>query len=522
LALPGIRNTPNTIITTPYSNDYRVDVLIEGRNVSWNLTGNKSSPTAVTYSFALQPAYVTDAEDTRGFAPFTTAQKEAVRSFIQLVNAIVNLNLSEIVETAQPTTPYGQIRLANNTQSYAGYAKMPDAEGPGAGDVFISNTTINSSYARGSFDYDTLIHEIAHAIGLKHPGNYATDGEPDDEPGNYLASSEDSKLVSVVSYVEHPQDLQRIDFAPYDLLALDYLYGLRPYKTDNTTYTYTDTVGGQLQTIYDTGGTDTIDFSQVSTPTAINLNGGSSSSAGKISSDSSSERAQNNIQMAFGTEIERVIGSPQADQITGNGSANMVTGGGGNDQINGGAGTDTAIFQLARSNYSVAISGNSTTVTSQSGNEGIDTLTNIERLSFADGAVALDLSGMSGMAYRIYKAAFNRDPMSGDKAGLGYWIGQMDRGMNLLEVSARFIDSNEFRSLYGTNPSNAEFLTKVYQNVLGRQPEAAGYNWWLNQLNTNPEKTKAKVLADFAESTENQTGVLGLIGNGIAYEQWVG
>jgi hypothetical protein len=94
--------------------------------------------------------------------------------------------------------------------------------------------------------------------------------------------------------------------------------------------------------------------------------------------------------------------------------------------------------------------------------------------------------------------------------------------MNLQEVSARFIDSNEFRSLYGSNPSNAEFLTKVYQNVLGRQPEAEGYNWWLNQLNTNPEKTKSKVLSDFAESPENQTGVLSLIGSGIAYEPWVG
>jgi len=52
--------------------------------------------------------------------------------------------------------------------------------------------------------------------------------------------------------------------------------------------------------------------------------------------------------------------------------------------------------------------------------------------------------------------------------------------------------------------------------------EAQGYNWWLNELNTNPEKTKAKVLADFAESAENQTGVVSLIGNGITYEPWVG
>jgi hypothetical protein len=513
--------TPTTVIVTPYSNDYRVDVLIEGRSVSWNPSGNKSSATPVTYSFALTPAYLSG-DNALGFMPFTAAQKESVRSFLNLANSILNISFTEVTENTSPTTPYGQIRMANVTTNSAGYAHMPGDDGSETGDVFISTATIDSAYAPGSFDYDTLIHEVAHAIGLKHPGNYSVGGAPSTEPGNYLANTEDSKLISVVSYVEHPQELQRIDFGPYDLLALDYLYGLRPYKTDNTSYSYNDSVGRQLQTIYDTGGTDTIDFSQVSTPTIINLNGGSSSSAGKISSDPSSERAQNNIQIAFGTEIERVIGSPQADQITGNGSANTLAGGGGNDQINGGAGTDTATFQLTRSNYIVTISGTSTTITSRAGSEGVDTLTGVERLSFSDGAVALDLSGISGMAYRIYKAAFNRDPMNGDKGGLGYWIGQMDRGMNLLEVSARFIDSNEFRSLYGSNPTNAEFLTKVYQNVLGRQPEAEGYNWWLNQLNTNPEKTKPKVLADFAESAENQSGVLGLIGAGIAYEAWMG
>ena len=112
--------------------------------------------------------------------------------------------------------------------------------------------------------------------------------------------------------------------------------------------------------------------------------------------------------------------------------------------------------------------------------------------------------------------------MKGDTSGLGYWIGQMDGAMDLIEVSARFVDSKEFRDLYGTSPTNAQFLTKLYQNVLGRSPEAAGYNWWLNELNTNPSKTKAKVLADFSESAENQTGVASLIGNGITYEPWVG
>jgi len=140
-----------------------------------------------------------------------------------------------------------------------------------------------------------------------------------------------------------------------------------------------------------------------------------------------------------------------------------------------------------------------------------------KRVEFTDKTVALDTEAVGGQAYRVYKAAFNREP---DQGGLGYWIAQMDSGMNMVEVAARFIDSNEFRSIYGNNPSDAVFLTRVYQNVLGREPEPTGYNWWLNELRTNPEKTRAKVLADFSESAENKVGVSSLISAGVVFQPY--
>ncbi len=171
------------------------------------------------------------------------------------------------------------------------------------------------------------------------------------------------------------------------------------------------------------------------------------------------------------------------------------------------------------SKYRIQKIGSAVVITDQFGNGGADTLVGIERVQFTSKALAFDIEGVAGKGYRVYKAAFNREP---DQGGLGYWIDQMDDGMDMVDVAARFIDSNEFRSLYGQNPTNAEFLTKVYTNVLGRTPDQGGYDWWLNELNTNPSKTRAKVLADFAESGENQVGVASLIGNGITYEPWVG
>ena len=50
-----------------------------------------------------------------------------------------------------------------------------------------------------------------------------------------ISNALDSKMLSVVSYAEHEDYMQRIDFAPYDLLALKYLYGLKPQNLgDNT------------------------------------------------------------------------------------------------------------------------------------------------------------------------------------------------------------------------------------------------------------------------------------------------
>jgi cyclophilin family peptidyl-prolyl cis-trans isomerase len=149
-------------------------------------------------------------------------------------------------------------------------------------------------------------------------------------------------------------------------------------------------------------------------------------------------------------------------------------------------------------------------------------LVDFSRILLSDKTIALDLDGSAGQAYRVYKAAFDRDPMQGDTVGLGYWITQMDEGMDMVEVAARFIDSDEFRALYGTNPTNGEFLTKVYNNVLDRDPDAGGYDWWMDQLENNPEKSWGKVLADFSESPENQTNVAELIANGIVFDPWVG
>ena len=221
-----------------------------------------------------------------------------------------------------------------------------------------------------------------------------------------------------------------------------------------------------------------------------------------------------------------LVGTDAIDRLLGGGGSDRFYSSKNDDLLDGGDGIDAVTFKGQSNDFDIEKLGSNWVVRDTRGdtavNQGENTLTNIERVAFEDKVLALDTEGTAGKAFRIYKAAFNRDPTQNDPIGIGFWIDQLDKAMDLIEVSARFVDSNEFRSLYGIEPTNAQFLTKLYQNVLGRDPESSGYSWWLNELNTNPVKTKAKVLADFAESVENQSGAAILIGNGITYEPWVG
>ncbi|WP_374360108.1 DUF4214 domain-containing protein [Pseudoduganella danionis] len=185
----------------------------------------------------------------------------------------------------------------------------------------------------------------------------------------------------------------------------------------------------------------------------------------------------------------------------------------GNDLIDGGAGVDQVVYHAKRASYTLAATSTGYTLTDQTGAEGIDTLSNIERLQFADTTLALDVGGVGGQAYRLYQAAFNRTP---DSAGLGFWISHMDKGMSLNEAASYFVTSPEFIDLYGSKLSNAEFIDQLYHNVLHRTGDESGVAFWLNYMN-NGGGTQALVLAYFGESPENVEALAATIAQGFTY-----
>ncbi|MGZ8295391.1 MAG: DUF4214 domain-containing protein, partial [Telluria sp.] len=149
--------------------------------------------------------------------------------------------------------------------------------------------------------------------------------------------------------------------------------------------------------------------------------------------------------------------------------------------------------------------------------QGSDMLAGVERLVFSDTAYALDIDGMAGGVYRLYRAALGRAP---DEGGLGYWIGAGDSGVALAAMAQGFIDSGEFSAAYGAL-DNAAFVARLYANVLQRAPDDAGLAFHLDLLE-RAVTTRNLTLLAFSESAENQDALAGVIGNGFAYTPFLG
>mgnify|MGYP001272357298 CR=1 FL=1 len=107
----------------------------------------------------------------------------------------------------------------------------------------------------------------------------------------------------------------------------------------------------------------------------------------------------------------------------------------------------------------------------------------------------------SGKMFRLYNAALNRFP---DVDGLKYWIDKYSSGENDdRAVASSFLISSEFKERYGVNTSNSRYVEVLYQNVLGRDYDQSGYDYWLGNLNNGIE-TRHELLLGFSESAENK------------------
>ena len=328
--------------------------------------------TTVTFSFMdVAPSYV-DALEISSFLGFNDVQKAGTRAALALYADIAGITFAEVAELAN-TDSGGQLRFGNNSQEIgiAGYFSTYALSDDGI--VWLNKDILeNFTPDVGSYAFTTMLHEIGHALNLKHPGNYggvAGVGQPP-----YLATAVDSDQYTVMSYTQRADDLYRdvtgttaqdvhfINVSPstlmlYDVAAIQFIYGANTatHAGDNS-YTF-DPATPFFKTIWDGGGTDSINASNFLTDVTIDLNPGHFSSLrinpdplplGFTSDTVPTYSGNNNLSITYGVSIENATGGAGRDTLIGNSGNNMLDGGLGNDTLLGGPGNDTYLINTLR------------------------------------------------------------------------------------------------------------------------------------------------------------------------------
>ena len=205
--------------------------------------------------------------------------------------------------------------------------------------------------------------------------------------------------------------------------------------------------------------------------------------AGNVSSPSPTQTVLVNTAL-----LTTQVGTNGGDVLQGT-SNDIFYGGAGNDTIVGGTGINTSVYSGASTNYSITATAGGPTFTVQDkiGTDGIDTLINVQNVQFTDQtinsglvikAAALPAPDFVDLI-ELYVASFNRAP---DALGLDYWASRFGDGMSLSDIARSFFVQPETTTALPSNLSNVDFVTKVYNNVLGRGPDAEGLTYWLNGL----------------------------------------
>ncbi|MCB1547866.1 MAG: M10 family metallopeptidase C-terminal domain-containing protein, partial [Hyphomicrobiaceae bacterium] len=417
------------------------------------LRGIKWTSGSLTFSFPDQASfYGYTGERDNNFEALNTVQKNAVREIYEYYSSVANLTFTEITETS---TTHADLRFAMSNSPSTAWAYYPSTAEQG-GDAWFGNAgTTYDNPQKGNYAYHTFMHEIGHALGLKHGHDTGVYGAlPQDH------DSQEYSIMTYRSYVGSPGSYYSVanghgvqSLMLDDIAALQYMYGANyNHNSGNTVYSWSTSTGQMFingagetapgankifVTVWDGGGIDTYDFANYTTALTVDLRPGewSTVSQAQISllgydaNLGGNQYARGNIANAYlyGSDLSSLIenanGGSANDTITGNQANNVLVGNGGADTLHGGDGDDTLwgdqgnLAGLAGAVGGDALNGGAG-ADYLYGEGGNDTLMGDEDNDRLYGGTGNDtLKGGAG-ADLLYGEA-NDDIMYGDFAGLG-------------------------------------------------------------------------------------------------------
>jgi serralysin len=308
----------------------------------------------VGHAATVSYAYRADAppampEDAAGFERFNRTQIDLAELALKAWSDVANITFVRVGSGDTGEAAYSNsasILFGNYTSGVDGAAAFALFPGlSSGGDVWINVTEdYNAFPVLWDYGAQVLVHELGHAIGLNHPGDYNADANTDFTYAADAAYYEDSRQYTVMSYfgsVNTGGSLPVFASAPQmdDIRAAQLQYGANmTTRTGDTVYGFhsnadrpwfsIDVASTKVAfAVWDAGGNDTFDFSGYADNQIIDLRQGSFSNVGGYIG---------NVSVAVGADIENAKGGSGADVLHGNAVGNSVFGGAGADTIDGG------------------------------------------------------------------------------------------------------------------------------------------------------------------------------------------
>ncbi len=474
-------------------------------------------------------------DEPRSFPVYALSQEQAILGAQAVMEwaAVADLGFTYVAEDSASTI--GDIRVTM-IEDYTrpgtwGWGYYPSVAAAG-GDVWVNALAVDGDWSLSSSNLGSFIHELGHALGLKHPF----------EDGITLSgewSEFESTQYSVMSYTDHPYaQFRTVTETPggyswemaaiqpstpmlFDIAAIQYLYGANMHHAvSDDVYTF-DPHKPFLKTIWDAGGNDTISVENFTEPCVIDLRAGRYSSIPIKSDPLPTWAAQadppnlydgtDNLAIAFDVVIENAIGSSAADVILGNDADNLLVGNGGDDLIDGFGGIDTLVrSERAAQVEVVKLDGASRFDFEVRGaRDGVDRIENVERIKFSDSGLALDLDGAAGQTAKLLGATFGAQSVNNPgfvKVGLDL----LDGGMAYTELATLAVGA-------AGAITHAQVVDLLWFNIVGSHPSAEHRQPFIDMLEGGVGVGELAVMGADMQLNADNINLLGLVDTGLPY-----